>query len=154
MFKVNLIYSSSTILRNIKFNTSHMPYPCIYGFDTQTCARVMCPSLPRKLLRDFISLWIQRSENFSPTLFHSAYNKLMLHPKMGKQRNHGRAVIHRWPPQCTDASSNAFYNYTHDDLASYIVHCHRHLEPPPSHLKSKRINGNDAIHKFRATTAY
>lgn len=54
---------------------------------------------------------------FTDVLFHSAYNKLMLHPKMGKQRNHRRAVIYRWPLQRTDANSSAFYNYTHDDLS-------------------------------------
>lgn len=49
---------------------------------------------------------------FTDVLFHSAYNKLMLHPKMGKQRNHGSTVIHRWPPPVTHRATRAHFTIT------------------------------------------
>jgi len=100
-------------------------------FDTRLYARVISSVAAKAFTRLYTAVNSAAEKFFTNVLFHSAYNKLTLHPKMGKQRNHNRIVIHTWIslPACTllpplvvspDASSSAFYNYIRDDLTPPI----------------------------------
>lgn len=134
---------------------SHTPYTFIYGFHTQTCTCAMYPLLPRKLLHDFISLWIRPSENFSPTFYFT-------------RRIINWCCIRKWGNSgITPCRNLQVTPATHRRELERVLQLHSRILVASisytamdtsirrsSHLKSKRINGNDATHKFHATTAY
>jgi len=72
-----------------------MPYTATDLMRERANARCMSTVAARAFTRLYIAMNPAVRKFFTNVLFHSAYNKLMLHPKMGKQQNHGRAVIHR-----------------------------------------------------------
>jgi len=95
-------------------------------FDTRLYAHVISSVATKAFTQLYAAANSAAEKFFSNVLFHSAYNKLTMHPKIGKQRNHNRTVIHTWtsllPPLMTfpDAKSSAFYNYIRDDLTPPI----------------------------------